>query len=138
MVWLGGIDLNKLSALLKGLLKVLQVFRVPYVLHNILLEVSHLVLQAREKFSNHATDLLLNEFRVCRLHLIHTVAVLLILLGKAALELLNHKGSELETLDLLLKDALVAIELLALIIICNKGLMINRIQLCLWQLYLLY
>jgi hypothetical protein len=90
MVWLAGVDLYELSALLKGLLQVLQVFRVPNVLHDILLEVSHLGLQAREEVSDHPTDLLLHEVRVCRLHLIHTVAVLLILLGKAAFELLNY------------------------------------------------
>ena len=127
MVWLGGVDLYELSALLKGLLQVLQVFRVPNVLHDILLEVSHLVLQAREEFSDHPPDLLLHELRVCRLHLIHAVAILLILLGEAALELLNHEGSELETLDLPLKDALVAIELFVLIIICNQWLMIDRV-----------
>jgi hypothetical protein len=70
---------------------------------------------------------LLHELRVCRLHLIHAVAILLILLGEAALELLNHEGSELETLDLPLKDALVAIELFVLIIICNQWLMIDRV-----------
>jgi hypothetical protein len=70
---------------------------------------------------------LLHELRVCRLHLIHAVAVLLILLGKPALKLLNYEGSELETLDLPLKDALVAIELFVLVIICNQWLMIDRV-----------
>lgn len=137
MIWLSGVNLDELAALFQGLLQVLQVFRVPYVLHDILLEVSHLGLQAREEVSNHPADLLLHEFRVCRLHLSHAGAVLLILLGKASLKLLNNEGSKLETLDLPLKDTLVAIELFALIIISHQGLMIDRVQLGLWELMLL-
>ena len=78
-----------------------------------------------------------HEFRVCRLHLSHAGAVLLILLGKASLELLNNEGSKLETLDFPLKDALVAVELFVLIIISNQGLMIDRVQLSLGELMLL-
>jgi len=80
---------------------------------------------------------LFHEFRVCRLHLSHAGAVLLILLGKASLELLNNEGSKLETLDFPLKDALVAVELFVLIIISNQGLMIDRVQLSLGELMLL-
>jgi hypothetical protein len=90
MIWLTGVDLDELAALLQGLLEVLQVFRVPNVLHDILLEVSHLCLQTREEVSDHPADLLFHELRVRRLHLSHAGAILLILLGKAALELLNN------------------------------------------------
>lgn len=129
VIGLAGVHLNELLALFEGLFKVLQVLRVLNVLHHVFLEVSHLELKVLEEVSNHGLDLLFDQLGIGLLHLSHGLPILLILLREFLLELLHNDGCELETLNFLLKDRLVAIELPCLIIVSNQGLPIDRTEL---------
>ncbi len=126
--------LNELLAFFKSLLKIFEILRIFNVFHDILLEFAHFPLKAQEEFSYHGSNLLLNQLRVCLLHVTHARSVLFIFECEATLQLFDDQCCELESLHLLLEDGLIRKELLGLLVICavwlvKHGITLGRRQL---------